>query len=176
MTTPEASSHEALLKNAAIFLRVACHYAPDQHVNDQNLATGEHLKVQGLRTTMMKLAQEIEACLSSARSASAGISAPRELVERVVVLLKTYAEHGMDALYPSGERTPNAILADEVAAAFNGLLAVSEKAGSLAPSATATRVQPAGCGWSEKADQCLYMECSARSPCPASPSTTTRKA
>jgi len=63
------------------------------------------------------------------RSAIGALSVPRELVQQVVVLLQSYAEYGMQHVYEeSGERTPNAILSDEIASKFSTLLADSATA------------------------------------------------
>lgn len=84
----ESRNDYDLLKDASLFLRVACHYAPDQHVNDQNLATGEYLKIQGLRTTLRKLAEEIDDKLRSAPSESATpegmVLVPKEPTRRML--------------------------------------------------------------------------------------------
>lgn len=59
MTSPLTPLVEAL-KDAAILLRTASHYAPDQAVSDQNGTTGEWLKTRGLSTTLLRMADELE--------------------------------------------------------------------------------------------------------------------
>lgn len=54
----------ALLRDAELFLRVGANYVPDQHVSDQNRATGEWLKTRGLATTMLRVADAIKEYLA----------------------------------------------------------------------------------------------------------------
>ena len=55
------------------------------------------------------------------------VTVPRYLAERIEVLMQTYSEHGMDATYSSGERTPNAIMAEDIAEQLRALLAAMSK-------------------------------------------------
>jgi hypothetical protein len=51
---------QAILKDAALFLRVAAIYVPDTNLNTRNKATGGMMKIRGLRTVMRELADEID--------------------------------------------------------------------------------------------------------------------
>lgn len=53
------------------------------------------------------------------------ITLPLSVIQRAVVLFETFAQSGMEAFDAGGERTPNARMADETAAAMN--LAIAEQ-------------------------------------------------
>lgn len=78
ITRPEALSakdhvsvRRQLLEDARHFLLVGSNYAPDKDVCDQNKATLEMLKIKGLRSVMLEVAELIEETLTPSPQGSA---------------------------------------------------------------------------------------------------------
>lgn len=62
--TGHVSVRRQLLEDARHFLMVGSNYAPDKDVCDQNKATLEMLKIKGLRSVMLEVAELIEETLT----------------------------------------------------------------------------------------------------------------